>query len=112
MARTLRIRHLLTMTAGLAWEENGAVTQAWLSSFNPNRFALSQPFVLLPRQRFEYSTALMHLLSTVLTCVTGTSTRRYAASRIFGPLGITNVRWDELAGITFGGANCTLQRAI
>jgi CubicO group peptidase (beta-lactamase class C family) len=108
MARTIRIRHLLTMTAGLTWEENGAVTQAWVSSFNPNRFALSQPFVSLPGQRFEYSTALTHLLSAVLTCVTGTSMRRYAASRIFGPLGITNVRWDELAGITFGGAELYL----
>ena len=100
----VRIRHLLTMTAGLQWEENGPITRAWYSNPDPNRFALSQPRVAPPGEKFEYSTALTHLLSTVLTRATGQSSLDYATSRLFKPLGIASVRWDRLAGIQFGGA--------
>jgi len=106
--RELRIRHLLTMTAGLSWVENGGVTQEWMRNPDPNGFALAQPRVAPPGEQFEYSTALTHLLSTVLTRATGMSTRDYAASRVFRPLGIARPRWDQLAGITFGGAELYL----
>jgi len=107
-AREIRLRNLLTMTAGLRWIENGKVTQDWIRSPDPNCFALSQPYLAAPGDKFEYSTALTHLLSTVLARATGKSTLDYAASRLFEPLGITCARWDRFHGIHFGGAEMYL----
>ena len=103
-AGELRIWHLLTMTAGLSWTENGSVTREWYTSPDPNRFALSQRRLAPPGETFQYSTALAHLLSTVLTRATGQSTLDYARSRLFEPLGISCPRWDQLKGVYFGGA--------
>jgi CubicO group peptidase (beta-lactamase class C family) len=107
-ARRIRIRDLLAMTAGLQWQENGPITRGWFSSPDPNRFALSQPVMAPPGELFEYSTALTHLLSTVLARTTGGSTLDYGASRLFQPLGIARPRWDRLAGVHFGGAELYL----
>jgi CubicO group peptidase (beta-lactamase class C family) len=104
----LRIRHLLTMTAGFPWAENKQVTTDWFSSPDPNRFVLSLPPAAPPGERFEYSTAVTHLLSTVLTRATGQSTLEYAEARLFQPLGVRCPRWDRLAGIHFGGAELWL----
>jgi CubicO group peptidase (beta-lactamase class C family) len=107
-ARDIRVRHLLTMTAGLYWVENGNITRDWIASSDPNRFALSQPFAAPPGEKFEYSTALTHLLSTLIARATGRSTLDYANARLFQPLGIACARWDQLHGVHFGGAELYL----
>ena len=57
----------------------------------------------------SYSTGNTHLLSVILTRVTGMSTRDFAERYLFGPLGIEVGGWDrDPEGYYFGGNNMAL----
>ena len=68
------------------------------------RAALARPMVSEPGGAMEYSTGSSHLLSAILTKVTGTSTWQFAQEALAKPLGITLARWpQDPQGIYFGG---------
>ncbi|WP_273691229.1 serine hydrolase domain-containing protein [Ketogulonicigenium vulgare] len=67
------IGHLLTMRAGLG-RTSGANYGNWVSSGNWVRNALARPFDDEPGGRMLYSTGSTHLLSAILTRVSGQST--------------------------------------
>jgi hypothetical protein len=69
--RRITPRHLLTMSAGLEWDENDETTVRWLASEDRCRFALNLPMAAAPGTRFNYNTAQSHLLSAALTRATG-----------------------------------------
>lgn len=92
--RTLTLRHLLTMTAPVAWK-----TGAW--GYEPlNRLRRQRNWVqyildlLGPsggRGRFQYSSVCPHLVSAILTRTTGMCAREFANERLFRPLGIREI---------------------
>lgn len=107
--QAIALGHLLTMTAGLHWEENGTVTTDWVKSADWTQFPLDQPLDAAPGTTFLYSTALTHITSTILTNLTGSPLRDYAKTQLFDPLGISLVRWDrDPAGVCLGGAEMYL----
>ncbi|RPJ59758.1 MAG: hypothetical protein EHM23_12950 [Acidobacteria bacterium] len=99
------LEHLLTMTAGFEWVENGAICFQCFSSPDWHRFTIESQLTSNPGEVFNYNTALTHLLSGILTRVSGTTTRDFATSRLFDPLGMTCVAWSrDPRGYYFGGS--------
>ncbi|WP_336512369.1 serine hydrolase domain-containing protein [Roseomonas marmotae] len=78
---------LLSMQAGLE-RTSGPLYGRWVSSPDWVRFALARPFVAEPGGQMLYSTGNSHLLSAILTSVTGRSTLALARDWLGQPLGI------------------------
>ena len=91
------------MTAGLAWSYN----QETSSPVSPNDLETWKvvPMRDTPGEKFEYNTMLPHMMSAVLTKAGGKSTKEFADSFLFKPLGISEVQWSkDNDGIYFGGS--------
>lgn len=106
--RRITIENLLTMQSGLQSTSNRNYG-AWVQSPNWVRYALLRPLESLPGTRMAYSTGNTHLLSAILTNVTGTSTWQFAQDAIARPLGFSLPRWpQDPQGIYFGGNDMLL----
>ena len=99
--QALEIRHLLTMSTG---NDEGHVNQArrtendWVKAF------LSVPFDQKPGTEFQYNSMATFMLSAIIQKVTGEKLINYLTPRLFQPLGITDITWDENPqGINIGG---------
>jgi CubicO group peptidase (beta-lactamase class C family) len=86
----IRIRHLLSMTAGYGRQLNFGDTDA--SSL------AARPLVNRPGTTFNYDSGSSDLLAAILARVTGRSVADYARRRLFGPMGIRDVRWPGSHG--------------
>ena len=89
----LTVRHLVEMSAGFEWEENGPATIAWLNSDNQTKFMLHLPLRADPGAEFNYSSGVAHLLSVILTRASHRSTREFADERLFAPIGVRAGPW-------------------
>ncbi|MBN9391432.1 MAG: serine hydrolase [Chloroflexi bacterium] len=107
----ITIEDLLTMRSGLDCSDdklNGAVeaSKDWV------QYILDLPMASPPGQNLVYCSAGVHLLSAILTKVTGIPTSDYAQSRLFTPLGVaaTDLTWDkDPQGITIGGYGISIR---
>lgn len=107
--RTISLRHLLTMTSGLASMESGLNALRMFSTPNWTDFMLRLPLVNKPGDRFLYNSANPHLIAAVLSRLSGESLLSYAKRNLFEPLGIRDVVWGAgPEGVTFGGGNLFL----
>lgn len=97
--KAMRVRDLLTMTAGHRVEvnlrnQNKDWTRAFLGHSVPHS----------PGTHFKYNTPGSFMLSAIVQKVTGQTTLEYLKPRLFEPLGITEARWDASPqGISIGG---------
>jgi len=106
--REITIRHLLTMSSGLEGTSFGNY-DAWIASRNWVRYALNRQLLSEPGRRMIYSTGNTHLLSVILTRVTGMSTLAFSRRYLFEPLGIRMPAWDrDPQGYYLGGNNMHL----
>ena len=104
----ITIEDLLTMRSGLE-STSGRNYGRWVQSPNWVRFALTRPMVANPGDGMQYSTGSSHLLSDILTKVTGVSTWQFANDALARPLGFTLARWPtDGQGIYFGGNDMLL----
>src|SRR5438128_4659514 len=96
--KSMRVRDLLTMTAG---HETGAklTTNApWVQAF------LAHPVPHKPGTHFFYNTPGSYMLSAIVQKVTGEKVLDYLRPRLFEPLGIENPEWGTSPqGINLGG---------
>jgi CubicO group peptidase (beta-lactamase class C family) len=100
----MRLEDLLTMRAGLAWEEGNPAYGSLVSSSDWVAYMLNLPMVAEPGSAFNYCSGCTHVLSGVLRQATGLPTQEYAKARLFDPLGITNYSWEtDAAGNAVGG---------
>lgn len=107
--KQIMLRHLLTMTAGFEWTENGPVTADWIRSADHTKFTIDLPLVADPGRGYTYNTGLSHLLSVILTRESGVSLLEFARRHLFGPLGINARRWDtDHQGFCEGGSELYL----
>ena len=91
----MTVRDLASMRSGLECGYNDdeptlkemRATQDWV------QFALDQPMKNEPGKYFSYCGMSMHLLSAIVTQVTGMPALEYAKANLFGPLGIEEVYW-------------------
>jgi CubicO group peptidase (beta-lactamase class C family) len=99
----ITIEHLLTMRAGLE-PTSGPRYGQWVGSSNWVRFALGQSFAADPGTEMLYSTGSTHLLSAILTRVTGRSSLENARDWL-APLDNFSIDgWErDPQGIYLGG---------
>jgi CubicO group peptidase (beta-lactamase class C family) len=95
----VRVRHLLTMTAGLAWDEvisyaDPANSERQMSRApDPYRYALEQPVAAPPGERYTYSGGSTALLAAVVQKATGRPLDAFAREALFEPLGVAEAEW-------------------
>ena len=95
----LTLKEMLMMSAGFdardswlyQWEglEKMHATDDWA------QYVLNLPVIWEPGSRFEYTNGVSHLLSCIITNVTGEPADRYAKEKIFAPLGISEYVWQR-----------------
>jgi CubicO group peptidase (beta-lactamase class C family) len=90
--RAITLKNLLTMTSGFAWSEE--TPWSWPQSGDWVRYVIEGTMAAEPGLKFTYDTAAVHLLSGILTKVTGTSTLDFANRSLFQPLGIAKPQWE------------------
>lgn len=104
----IRLRHILTMSAGFEWDEQSHPYSDPRNDWNrasrsqdPVELVLARPLVAPPGTAFNYNGGLSILLSYLVQRDTGIPVDVLARKRLFGPLGIERFRWDRLpSGIT------------
>jgi CubicO group peptidase (beta-lactamase class C family) len=99
----ITIEDLVSMRSGLE-STSGAHYGPWVRSRDWVRYALGRPLVSQPGTVMEYSTGSSHVLSAILTKVSGSNTWRFAQTMLAKPLGIDLAPWPrDPKGIYFGG---------
>jgi CubicO group peptidase (beta-lactamase class C family) len=111
--KAITIQNLLDMTSGIDWREplDGRPDSMIEMGRQQNwvKFALDRPMVRAPGQVFNYNSGSTHLLSAIITKLTGMSAADYAQARLFGPLGINVSNWrQDPQGISIGGFGLAL----
>ena len=106
--KAITVQHLLNMTSGLAWDEGLAVSRRSLTELRRSRdwvqFILDRPMANQPGEIFYYNSGNSHLLSALITRLTGRTAEDFAVNRLFGPLGITHYSWPkDPMGQSYGG---------
>ncbi len=107
--RAITVQNLLDMTSGLEWEEGfeGGRQQSltdMVQSFDWNKFVLDRPMSHAPGDVFYYNSGNPHLLSAIITKLTGKNAEDYAKAHLFEPLGIEVPSWRrDPEGISVGG---------
>jgi CubicO group peptidase (beta-lactamase class C family) len=104
----ITVQSLLDMTSGIEWTEplNGRPDSLveWERSPDWVKFILDRPMSSAPGDAFNYNSGNTHLLSAIITKLTGMSALEYAKAKLFGPLGIDDVSWQhDPQGISNGG---------
>jgi CubicO group peptidase (beta-lactamase class C family) len=113
--KALTLQSLLDMTSGIDWIEplSSARPESFFAmerSQDWQQFILDRPMAESPGAVFNYNSGNAHLLSAIITKVTGRSALDYATEKLFGPLGIGDVHWrHDPQGVSAGGAGLYLQ---
>ena len=98
----LTIRHLLTMSSGLAWNENIPYTDPANSEIqmdnndDPIRYVLSQPLAATPGTTWNYNGGCTQVLAAILFKVSGMEADAFANQYLFKSLGISRFFWTKL----------------
>jgi len=105
LKKGLTIKHLLSMTAGLLWNEevpydNPENSEIQMSnSADPIQFILSRPSTAPPGKQWKYNGGTTHLLSVILEKSTGQQVDDFARDYLFKPLGIDSFSWTRIPGM-------------
>lgn len=95
----ITVKHLLTMSPGLTWNEDLPYTNpansetAMDRSADPSDFVLSQKIVAKPGSAFNYSGGATHLLAEIIRKATDLPADEYVSRNLFAPLGIKKFEW-------------------
>ena len=115
-AEDLKIRHLLSMTTGLEWDESSASYadgsnshRQMMEASDPIEFVLSRRSMHTPGEVFTYSTGVSSLLGEIVARATGESYADYMARSLFNPLGIERSNWLPFYHVNLESAGGGLQ---
>lgn len=107
--REITIRHLLTMKAGLEFENSTDSEQMINYASNSLAFVINKPLLYQPGKKFIYNDGCPQLISALIQKQTGLSMAEFAHKYLFAPLGVENYKWDNHKdGITYGANNLWL----
>ncbi|WP_247510188.1 serine hydrolase [Bradyrhizobium sp. 157] len=111
--KAITVQSLLDMTSGIDWEESlsGRPVSMIAMERSPDwiKFILDRQMSSAPRDIFNYNSGNSHLLSAIITKLTGLNASDYAKARLFGPLGISTWNWRrDPQGISTGGYGLAL----
>lgn len=99
--RRMTLRHVLTMTSGLDWDEevpyadprNAAMLMEATADWDT--FVINRPMAHEPGSKFEYSSGDSALLAGIFRRETGWDIDDYARTYLFEPLGIHDYHWKR-----------------
>ncbi|MGA2802418.1 MAG: serine hydrolase [Verrucomicrobiota bacterium] len=98
----IRLKDLLSMTAGLSWDEwtypytdfrNDAAVMASRADFF--RYVLERPIATTPGTKFVYNSGVSLMLGEIIYKASGLRADKFAGRYLFSPLGITNYSWGK-----------------
>jgi CubicO group peptidase (beta-lactamase class C family) len=101
----ITFRDLLTMSSGVAWDENRPWNdprnneREMIMAADPFRYILSQPVAFPPGTVYAYSGGGTSLLGETLIRSTGRSLKDYARDKLFLPIGAPDFEWLD-AGVS------------
>ncbi|MGJ4887836.1 serine hydrolase domain-containing protein [Bradyrhizobium sp. HKCCYLRH3099] len=113
--QAITVRHLLNMTSGLDWDEGlGSGAEQSLQELRraPDwvKYILDKPMAQAPGESFYYNSGNSHLLSAIITKLTGKTAQDYAQEKLFRPLGIKPPIWTrDPQGLSTGGFGLLLK---
>ena len=118
----MRVKHLLSMTSGLAGEDAGVVGMPTATDAGPfehalgrcaNRYGMwTDTLAAEPGTRWSYSDAGMCHLAMMFANIAGREISDYMRDRIFGPIGIENASWDVQGGSGFLGPHTNAHTGV
>ncbi len=97
------LRHLITMSSGIEWNEMVPYTSARNSEIvmsmmpKPYLYVLSQALAAEPGTVWNYSGGSVALLGAIIQKVSGQRIEEFARESLFTPLGITDFEWAKMA---------------
>jgi hypothetical protein len=100
---TITLKHLLTMTSGLKWNENDLPLSNRANDCiqlfivpDPFLYILSKPVVAAPGTRFYYNSGCTNLLGEVIRSASGQRMDTFTKKNLFEPMGISQYKWSFL----------------
>jgi CubicO group peptidase (beta-lactamase class C family) len=100
--RRMTVKHLITMTSGIDWNEGLPYTDprntatALEESTDWVKFTMDRPMSEEPGTRFNYNSGATEVLAAVFRRATGRDIEDYAAEHLFKPLGIDQWYWKRI----------------
>ena len=97
--RLITIRHALSMSSGLDWNEQVPYNDpkndeiAMDRSPDASRYVLARPIVAAPGTTWNYNGGTTHLLGVIVQRATKQPLMDYARTMLFAPLGVTAFEW-------------------
>ena len=98
----ITIRHLLTMSSGLDWDEMGSYGSLMNSevrmdlSLNPIKYVLKRKVIAPSGTTWNYNGGGAQLLAEIIKKVSGLPINEFADRHLFKPLGIKKYAWTPL----------------
>jgi CubicO group peptidase (beta-lactamase class C family) len=100
----MTLEDLLTMRSGLLWNDSDQDFENLFRSADWVQYMFDLPLMQTPGTVFTYCSGCTNLLSAVLQKAAGMTALDYARENLFGPLGITDLRWEsDPSGTSIGG---------
>ena len=102
----ITLHHVLTMTTGLQWRDfgKGNSFEKIIAAKDSVKYILSEPLITPPGETFFYNTGSSHLLSAIVTAITGKSAFDFGKEVLFEPLEMMDYEWDSFPdGLSLGG---------
>lgn len=104
----ITIRHLLTMSSGLAWDETSSpygdptndVTQLFTSD-DPVKYILSRTLLTTPGESFLYNSGGTNVLGAIIGKYTGMSLLDFGNIYLFDPIDVKGGMWQKMGGDLF-----------
>jgi CubicO group peptidase (beta-lactamase class C family) len=99
--RKIALKHIMTMTSGLDWNErvsyNNPQNSEWqmVESEDWMSYVVSHPVKDEPGKIFNYNTGGIHLLSAVIKSVSGLYAHQFAEKYLLHPMGIYGYQWNK-----------------
>jgi len=99
--RRMTIRHLLTMSAGLDWNEglpysDPKNTGSQMEAANDwVEYTINRPMAFEPGKTYAYNSGATQILAYVFRVATGMDIEEYAVRHLFTPLGIKQYFWKR-----------------
>jgi CubicO group peptidase (beta-lactamase class C family) len=119
---SVKIRHLLTMTSGVKWNENYTDPDSDIAGFDRDTtvdgmkaivsYMRRLPAEAEPGKKFNYSTGETHLLGALISSATQQSLSHYLSSKIWMPYGMEQTATWRLDRTGQEMAGCCLQMRL